>query len=174
MVKLAIALATGLVCMTADSAAQVDRIPSSVSARELVIGYFRDVLDGGKRELLDSMFHPDCAIHRPEGDLKGLTALKALLQRGRTTFPEFATEIHDLFEADDRVVARITHRATGAGPYRFRIGTHNLTGKHVTWDAIAIFRIRDGKIAEEWVSRDELGMILSAGLQVSAEDAGRK
>ena len=30
-------------------------------------------------------------------------------------------------------------------------------GKQVTWDAIAIFRIQNGKIAEEWVNREELG-----------------
>jgi hypothetical protein len=33
-------------------------------------------------------------------------------------------------------------------------------GKVVTWPALAMFRIRDGKIAEEWVCRDELGMLM--------------
>jgi predicted ester cyclase len=37
-------------------------------------------------------------------------------------------------------------------------------GKTVTWSAIAIFRIRDGKIAEEWVNRDELGMSIELGV----------
>jgi hypothetical protein len=30
--------------------------------------------------------------------------------------------------------------------------------------ATAIFRMKDGKIAEEWVNRDELGILLSAGI----------
>jgi len=37
-------------------------------------------------------------------------------------------------------------------------------GKTVTWNAIAIFRFEDRWIIEEWVTRDELGMILQLGL----------
>ena len=62
------------------------------------------------------------------------------------------------------MVVRLTHTVTGSGPYRFRIGTHDISGKRVVWDAIVIFRMQNGKIAEEWVSRDELGMLLTAGI----------
>jgi hypothetical protein len=31
------------------------------------------------------------------------------------------------------------------------------------WTAIAQFRLKDGKIAEEWVMRDELGMLVQIG-----------
>ena len=41
--------------------------------------------------------------------------------------------------------------------FRSRIGDYDVKGKQVTWDAIAIFRIQNGKIAEERVNRDELG-----------------
>jgi len=61
-------------------------------------------------------------------------------------------------------VVRLTHKGAGKGSYRFRIGTRDITDKTVTWDAIVIFRLQNGKIAEEWVSRDELGMLLSAGI----------
>jgi hypothetical protein len=37
-------------------------------------------------------------------------------------------------------------------------------GKVVTWSSLTIFRIRDGKIAEEWVCRDELGMLMQLGV----------
>jgi len=32
-----------------------------------------------------------------------------------------------------------------------------------------MFRIRDGKIAEEWVCRDELGMLIQFGVVASAK-----
>lgn len=65
---------------------------------------------------------------------------------------------------DEQFTVRITHRATGAGALQSRIGTYDLNGKSITWDAIVIFQIKNGKIAEEWVNRDELGVLLSAGI----------
>jgi predicted ester cyclase len=133
-------------------------------AQELVLSYFHDVLDGAKEELIDSMFLSDCAIHRPEGELKGIAALHRMLVARRTNFTTMNSQIHDIFEVGDRVVVRLTHKGAGKGSYRFRIGTRDITDKTVTWDAIVIFRLQNGKIAEEWVSRDELGMLLSAGI----------
>jgi hypothetical protein len=36
-------------------------------------------------------------------------------------------------------------------------------GKTVTWDAIAIFPFEEDTIAEEWVARDEVAMLLQLG-----------
>jgi predicted ester cyclase len=45
------------------------------------------------------------------------------------------------------------------------LGSHAVAeGKVVTWSSLTIFRIRDGKIAEEWVCRDELGMLMQLGV----------
>lgn len=78
----------------------------------------------------------------------------------------------DIFESGDRVVVRLKHQGTGKGVYRFRTGLQEINGKTLTWQAIVIFRMEDSKIAEEWVSRDELGMLLSAGI-LKASEAGR-
>ena len=72
--------------------------------------------------------------------------------------------MHDIFESGDRVVVRLTHRATGAETFSSRIGEHDVKGRSLTWGAIAIFRMENGKIAEEWVNRDELGTLLSGGI----------
>ena len=87
-----------------------------------------------------------------------------MVERIKTTYSSLATEVHDIFQSEDRVVVRLTHRATGAGALRSRIGTYDINGKNITWDAIVIFRMKNGKIAEEWVNRDELGVLLSAGI----------
>jgi predicted ester cyclase len=87
-----------------------------------------------------------------------------VVERRKTTYSRLATEVHDIFESGDRVVVRLTHRATGAGALRSRIGTYDVNGKLITWDAIVIFQLKNGKIAEEWVNRDELGVLLSAGI----------
>jgi predicted ester cyclase len=141
------------------------RSPDAASTQQrLVLSYFRDVLDAGKLELLDQMFHADCVIHRPEGEINGAAGVRGFLERGRAAFAKFETEVHDVVESGDRVVVRITHRGLGAGVFRSRLGDFDIKSKSVTWEATVIFRLKDGKIAEEWVSRDELGILLSAGV----------
>jgi predicted ester cyclase len=110
------------------------------------------------------MFQPDCEIHVGSSDVKGNAGVRGVVEQRKTTYSSLATEVHDIFESGDRVVVRLTHRATGAGALRSRIGTYDVNGKLITWDAIVIFQIEDGKIAKEWVNRDELGVLLSAGI----------
>lgn len=130
----------------------------------VVLSYFRDVLDGRQVDLVEKLFLPNCVIHRPEGTLNGLPGIRGVVERNIAAYSTFATDVRDIFESGDRVVVRITHRAMGKGEFRSRLGTHDIKGRPLTWDAIAIFRMQGGKIAEQWVSRDELGMLLSLGV----------
>ena len=163
MIRTLLSVALIAVCLPVNSVAQAPRTAGESSAEQRVIlSFFHDVLDAGKLELLEGLFLPDAAIHRPEGELAGIAGLRSML-RGRA-WATFSTQVHDIFESGVRVVVRLTHTAQGAGQYRFRTGTYDVKGKTLTWDATVIFRMHNGKIAEEWVSRDELGMLLSAGV----------
>lgn len=132
--------------------------------QKVVLSYFHEVLDGRRPDLVDGLFQPDYVIHFATGDVKGSGGLRGMVERIDATYSKLETEVHDIFQAGDKVVVRITHRAMGAGLMRTRIGTYDVNGKDVVWDAIVIFRMKDGKIAEEWVNRDELGALLSAGI----------
>jgi predicted ester cyclase len=131
---------------------------------ELVRRYFHEVLDQGKVELIEDLFHPRCVMHRPGGTVVGIDGVRGVAERTKETFSQFETQIHDVFGSGDRLVARLSHRGVGGGMWRSRLGNHDVTGKTVSWDAIAIFRFENHKIMEEWVARDELGMILQFGL----------
>lgn len=65
-------------------------------------------------------------------------------------------------------------RPSGDGAARLpkaaRIGTHDVKDKTIQWESTAIFRFEHGRIAEEWVSRDELGMLLDAGVLRRGDD----
>lgn len=146
-------------------------LPGRASGQQrVVLSYFHDVLDGRKIGLLDALFLPDCVIHRPEGTLNGLSGIRGVVERNIAAYSKFETQVHDIFESGDRVVVRISHRAMGAGEFRSRIGVYDVKGKAVTWDAIVIFRLQNGKIAEQWVSRDELGILLSFGALKPSSD----
>jgi len=138
--------------------------------KELVRRYFHEVLDYGKVELVDELFHLHCVMHRPGGTVVGINSVRGVAVRRKETFSEFETQIHDIFGSGDRLVARLTHRGVGSGLWRSRIGSYDVTGKTVSWNAIAIFRFEDQRIIEEWVTRDELAMMLQFGLLEPAHD----
>lgn len=131
---------------------------------QAVRSYFHKVLDQGNVELIEDLFHPQCVLHRPGGTVVGLDAVRAVVAHRKETFSQFGTEIHDIFGSGDRWVARLTHRGVGGGIWRSRLGSYDISGKTVTWNAIAIFRFEQDKIIEEWVTRDELGVVLQLGL----------
>jgi predicted ester cyclase len=139
---------------------------STASHKAIVRRYFEEALDKRNLDVLDEIVAADCVIHRPEAQeaITGLTAFKQVLGNILQVYSEFSTTIHDLIAEDDRVACRLSHSAVNRGVWTSRLGRHNVAGKPVSWPAIAIFRFRDGKIAEEWVSRDELGMLIELGV----------
>jgi predicted ester cyclase len=141
-------------------------IMSTESNKAIVRCYFEEVVDKSKLDVLDEIVTRDCVIHRPEASepIRGPEAFRRALERILRVYSDFTTTIHDLIAEDDRVACRLSHQAVNRSEWTSRLGTHAVAGKAVTWAAIAIFRFRDGKIAEEWVSRDELGMLIDLGV----------
>ncbi len=130
----------------------------------LVQRYFHEALDQGNAEIVAELFHPQCVMHRPGGTVSGVDAVRGVVEHRKETYAQFKTEIHDVFGSGDRLVARLSHHGVGCGIWRSRFGSYNVSGKTVKWDSIAIFRFDEDRIIEEWVVRDELGMILQFGL----------
>ncbi len=140
--------------------------------KEIVRRYFEEALDGRKADLTEQLFTTDCVIHRPEyrEPLVGLDGIRKIASGVCEKFSYFETRIHDMIAESDRVVCRVSHFGTYKTGWTSRLGQHSVEGKNVNWNAIAIFRIKDGKIAEEWVCRDELGMLLQLGVLQAAPD----
>ena len=136
--------------------------------KAIVRRYFEEAIDKRNLDVLDEIVTADCIIHRPEASepIRGLEAFRRALERILQVYSEFTTTIHDLIAEEDRVACRLSHRAVNRGEWTSRLGRHSLAGKTVSWPAIAIFRIRDGKIVEGWVNRDELGMLIDLGVVV--------
>jgi steroid delta-isomerase-like uncharacterized protein len=87
--------------------------------------------------------HTSAPLRRQETGREGLRRVFALFQEA---FPDVRHTIEDLVSEGDRVVARVTTRATHTG----QLFGHPPTGRAVTLTGITIFRIVDGLIAERW------------------------
>jgi predicted ester cyclase len=84
----------------------------------------------------------------------GLQAQIANFQRIFENWPDFQSRIEDRIFGGDRIVARTTFSATHA---KAVLGFAP-TGKRVSWGAIDIWRVENGKLAEHWDMVDVAGL----------------
>ncbi|WP_405577653.1 ester cyclase [Streptomyces sp. NBC_01092] len=68
----------------------------------------------------------------------------------RTAFPDFQARIDDIFASGDRVAVRLTMRGTHEGEFR----GIPATGRQVEYSSIELYRVADGRLAEEWIASD--------------------
>lgn len=134
--------------------------------KAVVRRYFDEAVDQADANLVDEMFTADCVFHR--GDFAepviGLAAMKAIVVRVHEIYRDFKTTVHDVIGEGDLVACRLKHNAIHRGAFTSRIGTFDVSDRPIEWSANVFFRFRDGKIAEEWIARDELGILLYLGI----------
>jgi ketosteroid isomerase-like protein len=137
---------------------------TAIDNKAIVKLYFEE-LDAGNAEAARDLFSEDCRIYRPEqmAPLIGADAIHNIVLGTRKLYTEFRTKVHDMIQEGDRVAIRLTHRAVCRGHWNTRIGSFDCSGKPITWDAIVIFVLANGRITEEYVMRDELSMLLNVG-----------
>jgi len=127
--------------------------------------YFHEVLDQKKFELMPELMAPGVVLHRPGFDVTGVDAAMQRLRATLQDYTAFRSELSGLMAEGDMVAVRITHR-TKVRPHAFRSRAGEVrisTEQELNWNAIVQFRLHDGKIVEEWVMRDELGMLVQMG-----------
>jgi predicted ester cyclase len=94
----------------------------------------------------------------------GPAALYATARWLRSAFSELAWEIHDAVQDGDLVVVHATMSGRQTGPFVAYGPDGTITavfpprGRRFAVTQTHWFRMRDGKVAEHWANRDDLGM----------------
>jgi predicted ester cyclase len=96
-------------------------------------------------------------LTEPEGPGAAEEGLRMLF----TAFPDLYADVRQVVDDGDCVAVRFELSGTNTGDYRYLPAP---TGRRAVWEAIGIFRIADGKIAEIWGTADRLGMLTQLGL----------
>jgi steroid delta-isomerase-like uncharacterized protein len=109
----------------------------------------------------------DFRWNRPEPE-KPVTADEciALLVTHHRAFPDWRHVVHDLVAEGDRVVARMD----ALGTHRGDMGAIAATLKQVRVAQIAVYRVREGKVAEMWAVEDILGLMQQLGMELKPKD----
>ena len=129
--------------------------------KALVRRWFAE-LDRGNDHIVDELVAIDYIDHNPPlPDMapgrEGVKQANALL---RAAFPDARHTIEDQISEGDKVVTRITGRATFQGAI---LGIPP-TGKVITIEGISIHRIAGGQFVEHWATADQLSLYQQLGV----------
>jgi steroid delta-isomerase-like uncharacterized protein len=131
---------------------------------------FTELFGTDDAALADEVLAADVVFHGavPDGDLRGLEAVKAFHAAYRTAFPDAVSTVEDQVAEGDTVATRWQARGTHSGP----LGDLPSTGREFTMDGMTIERFEGGRIVEVWAARDELGLMRQLGVLPQSEAAG--
>jgi len=133
----------------------------SVAANIRVVQTFlRDVLDGHHGDHAANYLTADAQFHAGTvGDFTGRATVAEVLGGVVAAIPDLHADVQDIFGHGDEVVVRLVVTGTQQGPL---LGIP-ATGRHLEWDAIDLYRLRDGKISQEWASEDLTAILNDTG-----------
>jgi steroid delta-isomerase-like uncharacterized protein len=134
--------------------------------KALVRRFYEEAWGQGKLDVIDEVFANDYVRHdlRPTQALPGPQGQKRITADFRAAFPNLRFEVEILIAEDEFVAARWTATGTHSG----RWGTVEPTGRRATLSGVNIFRFEQGKVAELWNHRDDLGLMEQLGAAVYA------
>ena len=113
-------------------------------------------LDGWDEVCTASFMNHDPGLPTPHADLPTLKQTIGMLQ---TAFPDLKASEDDLISEGDRVVTRRTFRGTHKSEF---MGVPP-SGKDVEFSGIFISGLSGGRIEEQWVVFDALGLLQQIG-----------
>ena len=121
---------------------------------KLVNMVFSEIWSKGDVNLIDGLFADDFVGHFPAATLHGRLALVNQVKAHRSAFPDWTEEVEDTIAEGDRVAVRFTSHGTNLGEF---LGNPP-TGNRVAISEVAIFRLSNGRIVEQWVYPDLLSL----------------
>jgi ketosteroid isomerase-like protein len=127
---------------------------------EALVGRFLEEFCNQRQlDVADEIVAADYVAHGPQAPpAEGPEGVKARVGMYQESL-DGHWDLDEIFSVGDRVVARWT----GSGTHRGELMGLEPTGKQIEVDAISIFRVADGKIAEEWTVWDALGLMQQVG-----------
>jgi steroid delta-isomerase-like uncharacterized protein len=135
--------------------------------KRLVQQFYEEVWAGGNVTFAERVFAEDYVRHdlRPTQSAPGPAGQAEIARAFRQAFPDLRWRVDLLVAEEDLVAARWTASGTHAG----RWGGLEPTGRRAEFSGVNIFRFgKDGKVAEIWNHRDDLGLSEQLGASVYA------
>ena len=132
----------------------------AVEENKALVRRWVELWNTGDLDAIGAFVTPAYIRHDPNSpEVRGPEAEQQLVAMYRAAFPDLHFTIEHLVAEGDTVVAHVTVRGTHRGEL-FGIPP---TDTQVTLEAMERYRLADGKIAEQWVVLDALGLLQQLG-----------
>ena len=124
--------------------------------------------------MLDELIAPDFVEGRDTPfEMRGPEGYRQFVTMLFNGFPDWHEIIEDIIAEGDKVCVHLKATATHTGEWNFLGVMLAPTGKKITYTAVNIWRVVDGKIAERKTIRDLLAFLTQLGL-IQPTEKGRK
>jgi predicted ester cyclase len=141
---------------------------SAEENKAVVRRFFEELLSTDNLAVADEILSPGFRFYfagSPEP--MDLESYKEFLMARRAAFPDRRFVVEDIIAEGDKVSARFTMRGTHKGELR----GITPTGREVTMTGIDMIRLSEGKMVEDRVEVDQLGMMQQLGVIASPQHA---
>jgi steroid delta-isomerase-like uncharacterized protein len=169
-IRFSFALAVCCLCLCGNTTQNAPSLKSDdplAGNKAVVRRQHEDVWSKGDLAAIDQLYKEDFVCHFVVGpeEWKGRDGVKKVVTQHRAAFPDWTEKIEDIVVEGDKVVTRFTSTGTHKGAFAGIAPT----GKKVTISEVAIFRVKDGQIAEQWGFPDALGLLRQIGVDPLAK-----
>lgn len=127
-----------------------------------LIRRLEEAMNSRKLELLDDIVADDFVRHceaTPDFDVRSREGFKEFLRQNTTSFPDNVQTFVQVVVEGDRAGIWTTYEGTQSGP----LGPFPATGRKVHFDFGGVLRVEDSKIAELWVTWDNMTILSQLG-----------
>ncbi len=140
-----------------------DATVTNQAARTLMIQNI-DFYNTGNMSMVNMLISPDYVGHysSQEEDFIGIEGFKKWVRTNRASYSDFRVTIDRVVVEGEMVCLQWTVTGTHDGP----MGEIPATGKRIKVKGLTLSRVLDGKIVEEWITWDLLGMYRQLGFTV--------
>jgi steroid delta-isomerase-like uncharacterized protein len=125
-----------------------------------VVRRWVEAFNEGNIDAVDELLTDSYVRHDPNSpEVRGPEEEKQLIAMYRSAFPDLHFTLEDMVAEDDRVTTRLGISATHKGELLGIPPTEN----RLSFTAMELYRLKEGKIDEQWVNVDTLGMMQQLG-----------
>ena len=137
--------------------------------KKLILEMNQELWNKGNLALIEKYYSPDFLFHfLPDGsEYRGIDTLRERVREHREAFPDWQEKIIHIVAEDDNVIIQFESSGTNLGNW---LGNPP-TGKKIRINEFSIFRVKNGKIAEQWLMPDIFNLRMQLGLGMPSESS---